>query len=625
MNTLEQISIRSPADKDETCAKFVIDDISFPFVFHGVTKAGQKYTLGFYVKSETSGTLTIFDKVYNTNTEWQKLAITFDATDVNIPIFFSTLGTYYFYHTQLEIGNKDTDFELAPEDIERKITAVSERTAELTVNLNSINSRVAATETTLTGTEIRVASVETLATQTADKFNWLIAGSSSQSSLTLTEAMMEAVVDQVVIKGPDGTKTIISGGAMNIDEIFAYDITATGTIMGAKLVGATGSFTGDMRAKTITAYEKYSIYAGEDNAYTERTVIATEDWGDLNYYSVSMGLPNDGACMSFTSNGDGTSSAGLSASIFSVDCQLDILSGGLLVRFGGIDCWENLTVGGRLTVDSMLTSAGDTSLQFPIGDGNATTGPYVQLRKTGNTGNYSLGLVYYDASGNTKYYYLVNADGSRGFAMNTHTHNKVVINNEECSLLLSKNSSTGNITFKTVDSSNSNIDGLVILGGSASRYNTVYAVNGVKTSSDERDKNIIELDERYKSLFMNIRVVGYTWKNDDGSIHIGVSAQQTEQALATCGIDPNSFGGLTHDYWEEPNPDGRVDRYSVNYDEIAMLMVPVVQSHDHVLRVHEAKFENMEAQIEAIKVQLDEAHNKIAEQAKIIEELRNAS
>lgn len=91
------------------------------------------------------------------------------------------------------------------------------------------------------------------AEMTAEKINWLVESGESKTDFTLTDKVTELITESFVIKSPDGSKTIISGGKMDIDEIFAQDITATGKIRGATLIGA------DVAAKRIIATKEFSL------------------------------------------------------------------------------------------------------------------------------------------------------------------------------------------------------------------------------------------------------------------------------------------------------------------------------------------------------------------------------
>lgn len=147
MNTLESCSIESPFGKVEECAKFLIDDITSYFLMARVMNAGQRHTLSFWARSESTGTLDIpntsdIATIEITN-EWQKYVITFESVDDSIEFHFQDTGTYYIYHPKLEIGNKATDWTLAPEDTDDAIKDVQ---AEANEANNATNERITIAE-----------------------------------------------------------------------------------------------------------------------------------------------------------------------------------------------------------------------------------------------------------------------------------------------------------------------------------------------------------------------------------------------------------------------------------------------------------------------------------------------
>ena len=184
MNNLSVATIRSPSGINEECALFEIDDTYTPFVLHNITQTGQQYTLSLYVCSESPGSITTSGITMETNLEWKQYIAIFTAENSDVPIYFGATGKYYVYYSQLEIGNKATDWTPAPEDTESKITTLS-----------------------------------TQYTQLADRFNWLVTSDSSQSSLTLTDSMLAAMVKQFIVTSPDGSATIISGGKITTNNI----------------------------------------------------------------------------------------------------------------------------------------------------------------------------------------------------------------------------------------------------------------------------------------------------------------------------------------------------------------------------------------------------------------------
>ena len=122
MNTLEMCNILSPSAIEEECAKFTIDEVLSPFVLHNIAKIGERYTLSLWVKSESEGSIVARGATLPTTTEWSKYSVTFAAKTTNINIFFNSNDVYYIYHPQLETGNKATDWDRAPEDVDEEVS-----------------------------------------------------------------------------------------------------------------------------------------------------------------------------------------------------------------------------------------------------------------------------------------------------------------------------------------------------------------------------------------------------------------------------------------------------------------------------------------------------------------------
>lgn len=136
MNILETTLIRSPNEKEEECAKFIIDDVSVPFVFHNVTDKDKNYVFSAWVKAETESTLTISNEEIPVTTEWQRQRVGYVANGSSLKIFFDNVCTYYLYRSQLEIGNAMTDWSPAPEDIEAGLE-VKVNTEDLISEINA--------------------------------------------------------------------------------------------------------------------------------------------------------------------------------------------------------------------------------------------------------------------------------------------------------------------------------------------------------------------------------------------------------------------------------------------------------------------------------------------------------
>lgn len=131
MNSLESAILTSPISKEEECAKFIIDDISTPFLMNDITCVGWDYSFTAWIRSEAEGSVVVNGTTFSTSTDWERRLLQFTATDTTLVMLFSTPGTYYIYHPQLEIGNTATDWTPAPEDVDEDIDEVNNSLMEV--------------------------------------------------------------------------------------------------------------------------------------------------------------------------------------------------------------------------------------------------------------------------------------------------------------------------------------------------------------------------------------------------------------------------------------------------------------------------------------------------------------
>ena len=132
--------------------------------------------------------------VNSTNLEsspaWMRVIVKFVAESENLPILFTTKGTYYIYHAQLEIGTIPTDWAPAPEDFSDDIS----------------NAQSAATEAGTKSDEAvtRVEATESLIQQLSDCISMLVTDANGTSLMTQTEngwtfsmGSIQSVVDEL--------------------------------------------------------------------------------------------------------------------------------------------------------------------------------------------------------------------------------------------------------------------------------------------------------------------------------------------------------------------------------------------------------------------------------------------
>lgn len=152
MNSIEAVSIMSPHGKTEDCAKFVIEDNTFAYHFPDRMLAGYEYTFSCWIRSESTGSITVGTTTHETSEEWTYRTFTFVSDSNSLVMIFPLTGTYYIYHAQLELGNRATDWTPAPEDVDQAITD-SENKLKETITEQSTSFLETSEEITMTALE----------------------------------------------------------------------------------------------------------------------------------------------------------------------------------------------------------------------------------------------------------------------------------------------------------------------------------------------------------------------------------------------------------------------------------------------------------------------------------------
>ena len=116
-------------------------------------------------------------------------------------------------------------------------------------------------------------------------------------------------------------------------------------------------------------------------------------------------------------------------------------------------------------------------------------------------------------------------------------------------------------------------------------------------TSDERYKNVVGLCN-HKDLFMSLNPIEFTWKkdfvHDEYTHHIGVGAQTLKKQMEICHCE--NLGLVSYD---EKN-----DTYAVNYTELLMLAVPVIQEHEEKIMKLEAENKELQKKIDNLEARI---------------------
>lgn len=133
----------------------------------------------------------------------------------------------------------------------------------------------------------------------------------------------------------------------------------------------------------------------------------------------------------------------------------------------------------------------------------------------------------------------------------------------------------------------------IYCGTSPNPFAGGYSTGGWKTTSDRRKKKdfrkLLE-DDRFERFFELLQPMEYRLIENDEKMHIGLVAQDVEQAMKDCDISENEFYGLEHavfsekdfesnEEWEKflEQNGGANDMYTLCYQEFIALNTAMIQ------------------------------------------------
>lgn len=157
------------------------------------------------------------------------------------------------------------------------------------------------------------------------------------------------------------------------------------------------------------------------------------------------------------------------------------------------------------------------------------------------------------------------------------------------------------------------------LGGSNNGTDAIYTfgasgtfhAKSVSQTSDEREKNIISgITEKYENLFMRLKPVLFNWKTGTDGIHMGFGAQTTLDLAEKCGISANELAAVHRSETEEP--------WSMSYTEIVPLTVQMTQKVTKKTVEQDQKIKILESHIQMLQTALDQAFVEIAKLKKAV-------
>ena len=131
---------------------------------------------------------------------------------------------------------------------------------------------------------------------------------------------------------------------------------------------------------------------------------------------------------------------------------------------------------------------------------------------------------------------------------------------------------------------NSFDDNVVSLGFSSARFKDAFVTNGVTTGSDRILKqDIEELSDAEKRVAVAAKALlrKYRWKDavaekgDDARIHVGIIAQDLQDAFTAEGLDAARYGMWCSDTWTDDDGSEQT-RLSVRYSELLAFIIAAI-------------------------------------------------
>ena len=127
-----------PNGTQSSMAKVIVSSAGFLSIAN--LPYDEKYTFRFWIKTSTivNGIAlqkddTIIENIAST-TSWQKITAKFEGTIGQDVKFYLPQGTYYFWHSKLEVGTMESDYSQSQKDFELQVV---ETRLELNSRINN--------------------------------------------------------------------------------------------------------------------------------------------------------------------------------------------------------------------------------------------------------------------------------------------------------------------------------------------------------------------------------------------------------------------------------------------------------------------------------------------------------
>ena len=414
---------------------------------------------------------------------------------------------------------------------------------------------------------------------TADK---IAAGTITANSAIIADA----AITNAKIQSIDATKITtgqLSADRIDVTGIFAKDITATGTITGVNLVGATGTFSGNVTATEgkIGRYDITSTYLMTNSGNNASGIGGNQAFwaGSEDSSSAPFRVGYDGSLVAENATIYGTIQGG----------DLGEEGGKYFVNHNGISI-QGVESECSLYVNGFKFEFNGDYYLKAVSDGVECYRNFYTTDLYVNGWTYAAMGSHYTWQGQWEAYFTCgNYSGSNNIYYYAGYHAFYVT------------SDSGSGMF------------YVTSNGCSSR-------KGFSNTSDERIKqNFSHFDDNFIDTYMNLEPVKYQFKNDtNDKYHFGFKAQQTEKVLNDYGESYNEEYGLCATHAIDPEKAEKLygvkdmyEEYTLAYDELIAPTTYMVQytykelesTKEELTRVKQEKAD-LETRLAAIEAKL---------------------
>ena len=340
-------------------------------------------------------------------------------------------------------------------------------------------------------------------------------------------------------------------------------VPADNTISSAKLQSDL-SLTGDITITSSTQYEGLAVHNGSNNVVEVAGFGSGNDAGGVKLYNSGSPVTEiQSVADSYFLNSD------VGIGVSSPETKLHIKGG------------DNAT--SVLTIDATATGGG-RKWSFRPGDPITPSNGYFTLRD--------------ETAGENRVVITDSGQFRVGHSLATTT----ITTTGSGNLFRTYSSTNGSgfhFTGNAIYPANYNgsfVDNQIQWGSGAYRWHTIFAASGSINTSDENEKQDIEnlsdaertVATAIKGLIKKYRFIdAVEERGDNARIHVGVIAQEVEQAFVDAGLDPRRYGMFCEDIWYEvdgeANPDEpytedtpgavRKVRLGIRYDELLAFVI----------------------------------------------------